>query len=1145
MLRFVSQDHLNEHGLNALLNGKFLYAQMTNRNVAGIQSVVTADFDCSDRTAVHVAFHSAYEQDDGGMGGLEYSVDGGATWEAVVYRIDATHLVYDEAGELDAVATLGTPRDKIPRFIDSAGKPAGGSYGEFLNAEMNAQIAPAIVGTTADNANEAKRLEVFRLPLANGQSKVRFRFIHVGPGGGYWGIDNLGLYDLENGPSIETPKWFRPTTDPNAIAGLGLATILRQRIRPVVSAAIASEDFDSVPVAEPLKLESVHSIWRAATSPPGEVVYFRKTFGVQEKIMSARLLGMCDDEVEVFINGKRVMTGQNKSELFAASIGDALSSGTNVLAVRGRNRFGRTAGLVVELEITLESGKRQRVGTDGSWVTSGDVDDNWQDADYTDSEWNHAYVHTMEQGFWSSRITLANDAANDDARSNKPALLLCRHAAQMAPKNPWIQLALAVTSAREGELRSALQAARSSLGGRPFSREQIRVWASLYCRLGDKLATNDSPEATTTNADATTCYEMAHALYRLIEEQPNQQLVARLAGTELAAKNEMLLPRHAVWKYLDDGPEPDNAWRETEFDDSRWPAGPARLGYDDGAVTTVRFGPDPSDKRPTTYFRRTFEVEKPLVFGMLKLRMQYDDGVVLYLNGTEITRPGMPAGDIRFDTWASNTQGRDNEQKFFDIDVPATSLRNGTNIIAAEVHQSSATSSDLGFDLEIEGVRHLNVVSSDVPESIRINANNVIELPSAHRAVLWLDRTDRFVKAMDLANAAKALAKVQQLDPGNPCLSYYRALILSTEDNDEAAYTNYVQSAEAVMKLKSNNALISTPIVAAHLRHDIEPIVRPDAVAIADAAIQLADSGSQFDKAQIQWLLRWSESIDSESHEASFTRAAARLAIGHTDSALNAADSVLAVEESPTATAADIRRRRDWLRLREQCLEKLGRFADAELVRAELLTPPPRRASLSPNLIDLTQHFNASLYDGRWDNRDKNGTYENCLRMMPETFRPPNGVEFDLRGLVQLNSGTYDDVGRNYQDKDINQYADKSFPDSVAEIIISQKAKALHFLVSSIHGRANQNDEVARFVIHYDDNSQAVVPLLFGVDIDDWYDTDDTKLRERIAWEGDDPQHHVTLKSWQNPNPDKMISHVDFVSGKRFAAPFLVAITAE
>ncbi len=41
---------------------------------------------------------------------------------------------------------------------------------------------------------------MFRLPAADNQAKVRFRFAHAGTDSWYFGVDNFGLYSLPSAP---------------------------------------------------------------------------------------------------------------------------------------------------------------------------------------------------------------------------------------------------------------------------------------------------------------------------------------------------------------------------------------------------------------------------------------------------------------------------------------------------------------------------------------------------------------------------------------------------------------------------------------------------------------------------------------------------------------------------------------------------------------------------------------------------------------------------------------------------------------------------------------------------------------------------------------------------------------------------------
>ena len=164
-----------------------------------------------------------------------------------------------------------------------------------------------------------------------------------------------------------------------------------------------------------------------------------------------------------------------------------------------------------------------------------------------------------------------------------------------------------------------------------------------------------------------------------------------------------LINAGATWRYFDEGSGVDPGWREPGFDDSQWDSGPAQLGYGDGdEATVVSFGPDPTQKHITTYFRRAFELAEAGQVARLDLRLLRDDGAVVYLNGQEVVRDNMPAGLVSPATLAAAANAEEND--FHEIVVGPTFLVSGRNVVAVEVHQSNPASSDLGFDLALEAV---------------------------------------------------------------------------------------------------------------------------------------------------------------------------------------------------------------------------------------------------------------------------------------------------------------------------------------------------------------------------------------------------------------------------------------------------------
>lgn len=176
-----------------------------------------------------------------------------------------------------------------------------------------------------------------------------------------------------------------------------------------------------------------------------------------------------------------------------------------------------------------------------------------------------------------------------------------------------------------------------------------------------------------------------------------------------------LVPPAAVWKYLDNGTNQGTAWRNTEFNDSAWSSGQAQLGYGDGdETTTVSYGPNAESKYITTYFRRAFIVADPSTIHGLRLAMLRDDGAVVYINGTEVARMNMPAGAIGYLTLASSAVADVNEDTFFEAMIDPCVLVEDANVIAVEIHQSAASSSDIGLDLMLTPIPGERICNADV-----------------------------------------------------------------------------------------------------------------------------------------------------------------------------------------------------------------------------------------------------------------------------------------------------------------------------------------------------------------------------------------------------------------------------------------------
>lgn len=124
--------------------------------------------------------------------------------------------------------------------------------------------------------------------------------------------------------------------------------------------------------------------------------------------------------------------------------------------------------------------------------------------------------------------------------------------------------------------------------------------------------------------------------------------------------------------------------------------------------TLTGYGGDETDKNALTYFRTAFDVDEAEAIGDLGyVEFGVDDAVILYLNGEEIMRFNMPeTGEFGFEDYQEAVSDKDlgSEDRIERIylDEEALShLKDGENVLAAQVHQDDRFSSDLYWDMEM------------------------------------------------------------------------------------------------------------------------------------------------------------------------------------------------------------------------------------------------------------------------------------------------------------------------------------------------------------------------------------------------------------------------------------------------------------
>jgi hypothetical protein len=167
---------------------------------------------------------------------------------------------------------------------------------------------------------------------------------------------------------------------------------------------------------------------------------------------------------------------------------------------------------------------------------------------------------------------------------------------------------------------------------------------------------------------------------------------------------DTIISKNSVWKYLDNGTDQYGSFEDFDYDDSQWQEGPGRLGYGgDGETTVLSWGPVSNNKYVTYYFRKKITIDDPTAYKALLMNITRDDGIRVFVNGVEVIRDNLPAGNVTYLTYAPVNITGANETTYFPFFIPTASLVIGENIISVGLHNRDANSSDIGFDMEFLG----------------------------------------------------------------------------------------------------------------------------------------------------------------------------------------------------------------------------------------------------------------------------------------------------------------------------------------------------------------------------------------------------------------------------------------------------------
>ncbi len=303
---------------------------------------------------------------------------------------------------------------------------------------------------------------------------------------------------------------------------------------------------------------------------------------------------------------------------------------------------------------------------------------------------------------------------------------------------------------------------KDRMTGNSYRKERINALRNCY-GLGDGMNVKfdaNIPQATfLINGQPVPTNDFDGTLFAPVTIETSAPAGYNFVGWEkVSFGTSTLLPRGSQWKYYDKGSLDGTNWKTGSVN---WQTGYAPLGYGSHDFsTTIQYGSDSNNKYPTYYFRQNVTLDTELDSNSsVLMNWTADDGFVVYVNGKEAYRDLMPEGDIGYNTYAT-TYAVGNPNSGTATLSPAL-FKRGTNIIAVEVHNNSASSSDIYWDAEIvmNGAESTETLSAE--RSISLDSDEDMTLkavfePLSDQCLIAAGSTPVVINEMSAANSVFA-----------------------------------------------------------------------------------------------------------------------------------------------------------------------------------------------------------------------------------------------------------------------------------------------------------------------------------------------------------------------------------------------------
>mgnify|MGYP003702114789 CR=1 FL=1 len=200
--------------------------------------------------------------------------------------------------------------------------------------------------------------------------------------------------------------------------------------------------------------------------------------------------------------------------------------------------------------------------------------------------------------------------------------------------------------------------------------------------------------------------------------QPTNSVVPETAGPAL------LVPEDATVKFRWDTAPLDADWAQPEYDDSAWPSGRGPVGYGSARVgTNIAEAGFPDTRTLSIQARSTFTLDDPSKVTGLEVAIFADDGVIAYLNGTEVARGNLPDGAVGQNTYATAAPRTDDARaNLIRVALGDGLLQEGTNVLAVQANANYRTTPDLTLAAVLRS--GIEVGAPSEPTAVRATAGD-------------------------------------------------------------------------------------------------------------------------------------------------------------------------------------------------------------------------------------------------------------------------------------------------------------------------------------------------------------------------------------------------------------------------------------